>query len=145
MRGSRESRQLQSRVLFDGRELEMIKLEIQSELEHAQAAKISLIEGECTKFRSLYYKTRREWDASQVENQMKISELDLATSEMKRGYEDDILRLHKQIQDLKQSVDDTTQIQRLQQVQREKTELEIRVKSIIDEINQVRYALIFKS
>jgi hypothetical protein len=119
--------------------LEVIKLDIQTELEQSQHAKVSLIENECKKFRSLYYKTRREWDAAQVENQMKISKLDLDSSEIKRGYEDDISRLQKHIQDLKYSVDDTTQIERLRHVQREKTELEIRVKSMIDEIDQVRY------
>ncbi|KAJ3333070.1 hypothetical protein HDU91_002986, partial [Kappamyces sp. JEL0680] len=120
------------------KDLELIKLEMQVDIERSQHAKFELLDKECAKYRSLYYKVRREWDAAQTENEIKIAELERTKSDLGRVHQDEIQNLETKLQLLQQQVDETSQVERLRATQREKTELELRLKSLLQELDEIR-------
>jgi len=88
----------------------------------------------------LYYKVRREWDGIQAESEMNASDHARKISELRRIHEDEIANLQSKIQMLQIAVDDSSQVERLRATQREKTELELRVKSLVQELDEIRFA-----
>ena len=97
-----------------------------------------LIDKECKKFRSLYYKIRREWDASETEFGIKKTEIERQLTEKDRMHEMEVSNLNNKIAMLQAISEDVSEVERLRQTQREKVELEQRVKSLIQELDQVR-------
>jgi hypothetical protein len=81
---------------------------------------------------------RREWDAGQTESELKIAELERRISENDRNHQDEIVCLESKIQLLQSELADTSQVERLRVTQRERIELELRVKSMLQEIEEIR-------
>jgi uncharacterized small protein (DUF1192 family) len=94
---------------------------------------------ECQKFRSLYYKVRREWDASQNDCDIKVAEANRANIEQQKLHELEITNLNNKIAILQAMTEEVSEVERLRQTQRDKVELELRVKSLLSELEQVRY------
>jgi chromosome segregation ATPase len=122
------------------KELELIKLDIQQDVERAQQAKFDLLEKEATKFRSLYYKIKKEWESAMLEQEMKSADMERQKSDLRRLHEEEVDQLRSKIQILEETVQDTSELERLRSVQREKTELELRVKAQLQELDEIRYS-----
>lgn len=118
--------------------IELMKLEIANEIERSSAQRFDMSEKECAKFRSLYYKVKRESDTLQTESELKLNEKTRALEDLKRFHQEEILNFESKILILQQAADETSDIQRLRTCQREKTELELRVKSLLDELDEIR-------
>ena len=58
---------------------------------------------------------------------------------MNRVHQEEIIILETKIVSLQQAADDTSDVQRLRVCQREKTELELRVKSLLQELDEIRF------
>lgn len=52
-----------------------MNIKLREEIEEAQQAKYALVQKECEKFRSLYYKVRREHETSRAEGEQQVSYL----------------------------------------------------------------------
>ena len=120
------------------KQLELLKIRTKEEVEEANNQKFNLVDQECKKFRSLYYKTRREWDISENEYHAKTAELERNLAEKERIHDMEIGTLTNKITMLQSIAEDVSEIERLRQTQREKVELEQRVKSLDEELRQLR-------
>ena len=120
------------------KQLELLKIRTKEEVEEANNQKFNLVDQECKKFRSLYYKTRREWDISENEYHAKTAELERNLAEKERIHDMEIGTLNNKITMLQAIAEDVSEIERLRQTQREKVELEQRVKSLDEELRQMR-------
>jgi hypothetical protein len=81
---------------------------------------------------------KREWDNLQTESELKLNEKSRALEDQKRFHQEEILAFESKILLLQQVADETGDLQRLRTCQREKTELELRVKALLDELDEIR-------
>jgi TolA-binding protein len=87
----------------------------------------------------LYYKVRREWEASQTDYEMRVQENERTKDEQNQNHEIEISNLNSKISSLQSTVEETSEVERLRVTQREKVELELKVRSLLGELDQVRY------
>ncbi|KAI8895926.1 hypothetical protein BC833DRAFT_131093 [Globomyces pollinis-pini] len=129
------------------KEIELLKIQMKQDIEHSQKSKFDLIDRECSKFRNLYYKVRREMEATIIDSDSKVNELNRTMEIDQRHHQEELSNLKAQIVLLQQTAgtdnvvlwkDETSDIERLRITQREKQELELRVKSLLNELDQVR-------
>ncbi|KAI8911610.1 hypothetical protein EDD86DRAFT_120885 [Gorgonomyces haynaldii] len=124
--------------MVDNRELEKMVFTLRQQVEQEVQAKHELLSRECEKFRSLYYKTRREVECTKTEQEHAISERDRQIQALKQAHEEELATFENKIQTMQQNMDQTSDLERLRICQREKTELELRLSAILSELDQVR-------
>jgi chromosome segregation ATPase len=120
------------------KDLDLIKFEILQNVEQSQKEKFALVERECTKFRNLYYKVKREWDGSRNEYELKAAENDRKMKQKNQEHQIEISNLESKIATLQANMQDISELERLRITQREKTELEIKVKELLSELEELR-------
>jgi chromosome segregation ATPase len=71
---------------------------------------------------------------------MKTMELERSKDELQRQYELEISNLSNKITILQNNAEDTSELQRLRVIQREKNDLELKVRSLLQELDDIRAA-----
>ncbi|KAJ3314058.1 Centrosomal protein of 83 kDa [Boothiomyces sp. JEL0838] len=120
------------------KDYELLKINIQQDIERQQKQKFDIMEKETVKFRNLYYKIKREYESNQNECELKLSNMQRTMREQEQSHETAIANMKSKISMLQDDSEDTINLERLRATQREKTELELRVKSLLQELDQLR-------
>ncbi|KAJ3258564.1 Centrosomal protein of 83 kDa [Boothiomyces macroporosus] len=120
------------------KDYELLKINIQQDIERQQKQKFDIMEKETVKFRNLYYKIKREYESNQNECELKLSNMQRTMREQEQAHETAIANMKSKIAMLQDDSEDTINLERLRTTQREKTELELRVKSLLQELDQLR-------
>ncbi|KAJ3321603.1 Centrosomal protein of 83 kDa [Boothiomyces sp. JEL0866] len=120
------------------KDYELLKINIQQDVERQQKQKFDILERETVKFRNLYYKIKREYESSQNECEIKLSNMHRTMKEQEQSHDIAISNMKSKISMLQDDAEDTINIERLRATQREKTELELRVKALLQELDQIR-------
>ncbi|KAL5038578.1 establishment of centrosome localization, variant 2 [Batrachochytrium dendrobatidis] len=119
-------------------DMEVLRLQIQNELEQSQKSKWVLLSKENDKYRDLYYKSKREVESLYLDKDQlnsrharEIKEIHIAKLEEVKQWEARFLTLQ-------QSLDAESDTERLRIVQREKVELELKTTMLLSELDEVR-------
>ncbi|KAJ3275098.1 Centrosomal protein of 83 kDa [Terramyces sp. JEL0728] len=120
------------------KDYELLKINIQHDVERQQKQKFGILEKETVKFRNLYYKIKREFESTQNDCELKISNMQRTLKEHEQAHEVAISNMKSKISMLQDNSEDTINIERLRSTQREKTELELRVRALLQELDQLR-------
>lgn len=127
------------------KQVEIMRLQIKEDTEKSFDDKFKFMEQECNKFRSLYYKVKREWENSRSEYDLKFMEFDREKKELLQEHELKVSNLQNKIGLLQTQTEDTSELVRLRTTQREKVELELRVKSLVSELEEIRLEVLIRT
>eukprot|EP00842_Homolaphlyctis_polyrhiza_P006863 jgi/Hompol1/766/HPOL_001366-RA len=111
---------------------------IRDELEQSQRGKWQLMIKECDKYREMYYKSKREVESLRLDNDQRAAAFDRSTKDLKREQAEQIKQWEARLVILQQSMDAESDTERLRVCQREKKELELRVSSLLSELDELR-------
>ena len=87
----------------------------------------------------MFYKLRRESEAEKLEHEAKEAVFDRDMASARRAQEEEVRQWNRKFEALQATVDSVSDTERLRAVQREKTELEIKVSSLLSEVDELRY------
>ncbi|KAJ3416520.1 hypothetical protein HDV05_001257 [Chytridiales sp. JEL 0842] len=119
-------------------DVEVIKLQVAAELEESHRRRIQEMEKETIHIKEVFYKLRREYEVFKS-TATKAQETQAAVSnEMVQSHMDEISNFESQIKSMQASIDALSDTERVRQLTREKNELQIKVHSLTEEVQDAR-------
>ncbi|KAJ3215208.1 Centrosomal protein of 83 kDa [Dinochytrium kinnereticum] len=123
---------------IDPKELEKIKLQLLCDLEHSHSKRISQLEEGIVYFKSQYFSLRKQHELLKAESNHKLAEDNSARRHREQQLEEEIEVYQKKLNSLEGQIDLKVDMDKLRQLQRENTEYQLRLKSLTQEIEELR-------
>lgn len=118
------------------KDIEMLRLQIEQELNNKHLGRIKLQETEIDKFRERFSSLRRQHEMMQTEMANDERRHGYELNELKRAHLEEVSVLQEKMREMQNSLMDTTELERLRKLQRENSELQLKVQSLNEELQE---------
>ena len=132
-----ECEELRSQV-FTPQKMEVLRMRLQSEIELPHRQRLETLETELQRSKSDFNKLRYDYSFLKAEYEHEHSQYQRIQEEMKSQYETQIVNLQRERDFLTKKQEELNDSQRVRTLQKENTQLNLKVKSLLNELEELR-------
>ncbi|KAJ3027916.1 UNVERIFIED_CONTAM: Centrosomal protein of 83 kDa [Siphonaria sp. JEL0065] len=130
--------ELKKKRVTDPKEIEMIKLQVTTDLEAAYTKKIERMENETEKLKHVIYSLKRENELMREDAQNKVASSFNTTKDLHTEHVEEIAAFEAKIKELQECLDLLADSDQVRNLQRDNTELTLKLQNVTSELEEVR-------
>ncbi|KAJ3126985.1 Centrosomal protein of 83 kDa [Nowakowskiella sp. JEL0407] len=133
----REVDDLKSREVLP-KDLDIMRFKIAQDIEIASEKRFKVLKSETEKYRDLHHKLFRESELFRIDADNQKSEFEKVVNEMKHTHSEELVLMEQRIVSLQQSIANVSDAEKTRDIQRENSNLQCQVQSLLNELEEVR-------
>ncbi|KAJ3126976.1 Centrosomal protein of 83 kDa [Nowakowskiella sp. JEL0407] len=133
----REVDDLKSREVLP-KDLGIMRFKIAQDIEIASEKRFKVLKSETEKYRDLYHKLFRESELFRIDADNQKSEFKKVVNEIKHAHSEELVLMEQKIVSLQQSIANVSDAEKTRDIQRENSNLQCQVQSLLNELEEVR-------
>ncbi|TPX57525.1 hypothetical protein PhCBS80983_g03781 [Powellomyces hirtus] len=120
------------------KDMEILRLKTVQEVEEQNEKRWKSMNKDTEKYRNLYYTLRRDYELAKTDIDRERSQTNAKLREMELSYQEELNALENRMLELRQCLETSTDPQRLRELQRDNADLQLRVSSMLPELEELR-------
>ncbi|KAI8919406.1 hypothetical protein DFJ77DRAFT_508284 [Powellomyces hirtus] len=120
------------------KDMEILRLKTVQEVEEQNEKRWKSMNKDTEKYRNLYYTLRRDYELAKTDIDRERSQTNAKLREMELSYQEELNALENRMLELRQCLETSTDPKRLRELQRDNADLQLRVSSMLPELEELR-------